>query len=264
VVTVRRFVAGLETAVSTHNEFQRADTAPTSTKGDGVLNATDVIQVRRLAAGLDPTQSAGGPGAALPPPPAPVEQEAEAVGSRQMTIGTVNAVTGSRVTVPVDVVTNGDELAMSFTIRYDDTRLANPNVTLSGGPRDGVTLTAGTQEPGVIRILIDANTYFGQTTKDGSSLVDITFDVLATAPSGDTEIEITDLVTSDAAAHELKTRSTPGRISIAGPNPMDTKGGSLTRRQPQAEEFDIITEATGRSPFIILRRRELPSRDERP
>ncbi|MGB4988695.1 MAG: Ig-like domain repeat protein [Pyrinomonadaceae bacterium] len=261
VVTVRRFVAGLESPVATHNEFQRVDTAPATTKGNGVIDATDVIQVRRYGAGLDAPQSAGGPGAALPPPPpAPAEQpEAATEDGRAMTLGTVNAVTGSRVTVPVEVVTDGDELAMSFTVRYDDTRLANPAVSLSDGPRNGVTLTVGTEQPGLIRILIDANTYFGKTAKDGTSLVDITFDVLRTSPSGDTEVEITDLVTSDADARELKTRATSGRVSIAGPNPFDPKGGKLTRRPVPPEEFDIIGEVTRRSSFIILR-----PRSERP
>ncbi|MGE3468511.1 MAG: hypothetical protein AB7J13_16435, partial [Pyrinomonadaceae bacterium] len=93
---------------------------------------------------------------------------------------------------------------------------------------------------------------------------DITFDVLESAPSGDTPIEIVDGVVSDAAAGELKSSFTPGRISIAGPNPFDTKGERLTPRQPKAEEFDIISEATRATPFLILRRRELPTRNERP
>ena len=259
VVQVRRFVTGLDTPVATHNEFQRADTAPAATKGDGALNATDVIQARRYAAGLDGPQSAGGAGQAPPMGPIapPADQEAAAVGSeadaRAMSLGSVNAVTGSRVSVPVEMTASGDEIAASFTIRYDDTRLANPTVAMAGGPRDGVTLTANAKEPGVIRVLIDSNTPFGATK--GGGLIDITFDVLASAPSGDTPIEIEDTVISDAAANSLKSNITPGRISIAGPNPMDFDGAKLQRREPQPEEFDIIEQATGRTPFIIIRRK---------
>ncbi|MGB4989712.1 MAG: hypothetical protein WBO10_10795, partial [Pyrinomonadaceae bacterium] len=43
------------------NEFQRADVAPRSTFGDGVINSGDVIQARRYATGLDPATPAGGP-----------------------------------------------------------------------------------------------------------------------------------------------------------------------------------------------------------
>ncbi|MBK9527469.1 MAG: hypothetical protein IPO41_03920 [Acidobacteria bacterium] len=151
VVQVRRFVAGLDTPVLTHNEFQRADSAPASVGGDGFLSATDVVQTRRYVAGLDPSRSAGGPGAANSGPIAPPEALREA-GSREIRIGSSNASTGSRVIVPIEMRSNGDEMAVSFVLRYDAAKLGNAIVELAD-PSSGAMLTANVDEPGVIRVL---------------------------------------------------------------------------------------------------------------
>ena len=54
------------------------------------------------------------------------------------------------------MVANGDEMAVSFIVRYDATRLGNASVELANAP-DGAILTANADEPGVIRILVDAD-----------------------------------------------------------------------------------------------------------
>ena len=63
VALMRNFVAGLTTPpdATTQNEFQRADSAPRGTKGNGILNSGDVVQARRYAAASDPPTTAGGP-----------------------------------------------------------------------------------------------------------------------------------------------------------------------------------------------------------
>jgi hypothetical protein len=43
------------------SEFQRADTAPRDSRGNGALSAADCVQAQRDAAGLDAQRSAGGP-----------------------------------------------------------------------------------------------------------------------------------------------------------------------------------------------------------
>ncbi len=43
------------------SEYQRADGAPRGTLGDGIVNAGDVIQARRYSTGLDPLTAQGGP-----------------------------------------------------------------------------------------------------------------------------------------------------------------------------------------------------------
>ena len=59
------FVAGIDTP-AIGNEFQRADTAPKSTKGDGSINVLDLSQTGRYVIGLDPPTSAGGPSSPIP------------------------------------------------------------------------------------------------------------------------------------------------------------------------------------------------------
>ena len=59
-VQAGRFAIGLDTLVA-GEEYQRADCAPRSTKGDGIINITDWVQAGRYAAGLDPLTSTGGP-----------------------------------------------------------------------------------------------------------------------------------------------------------------------------------------------------------
>ncbi|MBP7475841.1 MAG: Ig-like domain repeat protein, partial [Pyrinomonadaceae bacterium] len=215
VVQVRRFVAGLDTPVGTHNEFQRADSAPASAGGDGFLSATDVVQTRRYVAGLDPSRSAGGPGAANSGPIAPPEALREA-GSREIRIGSSNASTGSRVTVPIEMGSNGDEMAVSFVVRYDAAKLGNAIVELAD-PSSGAMLTANVDEPGVIRVLVDSPSVFERWAK-GTAFVNVSFDVNANSPTGDTGILIEDLSVSDDRANSLSVKPTNGKISIAGPN----------------------------------------------
>ncbi|MEQ1642262.1 MAG: Ig-like domain repeat protein [Pyrinomonadaceae bacterium] len=220
VVQVRRFVAGLDTPVGTHNEFQRADSAPASVGGDGFLSATDVVQTRRYVAGLDPSRPSAGPGVANSGPIAPPEALREA-GSREIRIGSSNASTGSRVSVPVEMVANGDEMAVSFIVRYDATRLGNASVELANSP-DGAILTANADEPGVIRILVDAAAAFARS-REFANLVNISFDVSDKAPTGDTRILIEGSSVSDARATSLGAKATNGVISIAGPNALSVE-----------------------------------------
>jgi len=269
VVQTRRFVTGLDTPVTTHNEFQRADTSPSTMKGNGQLDSTDVIQARRYSSGLDQLQSAGGPGQAIvvvAPNPV-VERAAQGQGqsqgqsqgqnqkARDLTVGSFTASTEARVTVPVGITTAGDEYAASFTIRYDETRLTHPTVELAAGLDPNVALTVNTSEPGVIRILIDAASPLagrGAKADDLLQLVNITFDVTAEAASGTTPLVIDDTVISDASANSLGVKPTNGHISIAGPNAIENMT-TLPRRRQKTEEFDIIGEFTRSSPLTVVR-----------
>lgn len=231
VVLVRRFVTHLDTPVLDFNEFQRADSAPATTKGNGVLDASDVVQVRRFGAGLDTPQSAGGPGQAIQSPSAPpVEERAGGEPPRDVRVGTAMAVTGSRVSIPVEMTSTGDEMALSFVIRYDLTKLSKPSVELGNGRPEGAVLTANTDEPGIVRVLVDAVSPF-TVSKQASSLVNVSFEVAKTAPTGDTRIEIENVVVSSGDARSLASKFTSGAVSISGPNPLgvDISGRVLDR-----------------------------------
>ncbi|MGE3467355.1 MAG: carboxypeptidase regulatory-like domain-containing protein, partial [Pyrinomonadaceae bacterium] len=250
VVTIRRFVVGLDTPDTTpapgtrYNEFQRADAAPAVNKGNGQIDATDVIQVRRFAAGLDVPQSAGGPGQpALAAAPA-----AESNNGRSIAVGSAIASTGSRVSVPVEFAATGGEMAISFTLRYDETRLSVRGVDPGTLP-EGSTLTVNAIEPGLVRILIDSAAELA-VPADVTALVNVSFDIAGSAPSGDTAVEIADAVISDAKAVVLGSAMSNGTISIAGPN---STGVSVSGRVLTADGRGLrnaavtLTNANGRT-----------------
>ena len=254
VVQLRRFVTGIDTPVGTHNESQRADVAPSATMGNGVLDSTDVIQARRYVAGLDPPQSAGGPGLLFTGLAADPQSEA-AAGSkvaREVSVGDINASTGSRISVPVSINAGGGETALSFTLRYDETRLANPGVELSANIADGAVLTANTKEPGVIRILIDAGSVLTRDSARGAiELVHVSFDVTLTAPSGDAEVRIEDGVISDASARVLSAAYSQGMVTVFGPNPPSDPAKANHNRHRRSETPDLIEEWLNQSIFTI-------------
>jgi hypothetical protein len=59
-VQVGRYVAALDSPTNA-SEFQRADCAPRTTLGDGVLTVSDWVQAGRYAAGIDQPTASGGP-----------------------------------------------------------------------------------------------------------------------------------------------------------------------------------------------------------
>jgi len=69
VIIARLMVTDVITPQPGSNEFQRADVAPLATRGDGFIDASDVVQIRRYVLGLDPINPAGGPD--QPPTPTP-------------------------------------------------------------------------------------------------------------------------------------------------------------------------------------------------
>ena len=178
ITQLRRFVAGLDTPGGMTNEFQRIDCAPRSTLGDGVMTSSDVVQGRRYVAGLDPLTESGGP-TTLSFVRERISGLFEDVYSyfvgRELQVGEAK-VKASTVAVPVEITPHGNEVAVSFTIEYDDTKLANPRIILGDFAPAGSTLTLNINEPGRIGILIDSMESMG-VSGIPKSLLDITFDI---------------------------------------------------------------------------------------
>ena len=170
VVKARRMAVGLETPDANYNEFQRADTSPASTRGDGSLDATDIIMIRRYSTGLDPLQLAGGPHTPnifslgvenrtpgiLNTPNTGTGRE----NGRRLLIVESNATAGKKLTVAVELRSNGDETGASFALSYDPKRLGEPHIALGNGLPGGTILTAnpnaGDKTLGRINILVDS------------------------------------------------------------------------------------------------------------
>ena len=178
IAKIRQYFAGqpFDPAV---NEFQRADTAdynPAGNSGDGKLLANDLVQVRRYAGTLDPSQAAGGPTVQLPAPDpldgAPqMDNGADSAREtkRMMRVVSTTAEPGGHVVVSIEMDSQGDEVATSFDLTFDPAKLSNPFAELGTGvPADAVlTVNTTNVEGGQIGVLVDSGYAFGCGCSDG-------------------------------------------------------------------------------------------------
>jgi hypothetical protein len=112
----------------------------------------------------------------------------------------------------------GNETAVAFTLGFDFTKLANPEVSLGSDSADGMVLTtnATRSEQGQLAVLVDSDKPFvtGQ-------IVTITFDVRKGSAGSDTDVmftnEITLASTSDPEGNLLPTRFIGGTVNLSVP-----------------------------------------------
>ena len=173
VSKIRALVLGLVPFDTTTNQYQRADSAPRATFGDGCpVNAGDVTQTRRYILGLDPATPAGGPTVGAPCTP-----EIPSGASAGRILRAVNGtLAGQQITVAFELDSQGDESSTSFTVNFNPALLSNPSAALGTGVPSGSVLGTNTTEiaNGRIGILIDStNTYAAGTRQ----ILTITFDV---------------------------------------------------------------------------------------
>ncbi|MBK6725338.1 MAG: right-handed parallel beta-helix repeat-containing protein [Acidobacteria bacterium] len=221
ITQMRRFVSGLDTPNPATNEAQRIDCAPRSTFGDGIVNSSDVVQGRRYVSGLDVITPAGGPanrGGSVPESIfVPNRDSGGDLFQRELSIG-VPEFRRSTVIVPIELTSQGNEVAMSFTLEYDQTVLANPRITLGKFAPAGSTLTVNTNEPGRIGILIDSANAMTASAMP-RPLLNVTFEAIRDG-SVTGAVSFTDSLTakgiSDAAGNSLTTRYFNGNIVLSG------------------------------------------------
>ncbi|MEQ1643028.1 MAG: LamG-like jellyroll fold domain-containing protein [Pyrinomonadaceae bacterium] len=234
VVLARQFVAGSLVANSTSNEFQRVDTAPASTKGDGILDATDIIKTRRYAAGLDPVQAVGGPIFQQAPVALSTERSVAITDiGRGLMVTSAKGDPGKQVNVAVELSGNETEAAASFTLEFDRNKLTNPRVALADGMPIGTVLTVSDRnaENGRIGILVDGSGLSGGVRS--ARLVTVTFDVTDDA-TGEAATRLTDSIVrrsmSDAEGMSLPAAFLDGAIVISGSEkPVDEAPLSLSK-----------------------------------
>jgi uncharacterized protein (TIGR03437 family) len=123
-VLLGRFAARVD-AVNAGSEFQRADCAPRSALGDGNLTLSDWVQGGRYSAGLDPLTPAGGPTtlAALASNSLAAQTRQQAAGREQPRFIQARASSGDPNSMTIYLDARGDENAISFSLRYDPSRL---------------------------------------------------------------------------------------------------------------------------------------------
>jgi len=216
-VQMGRFVARLD-AISSSNEFQRADCAPRASKGNGLLTASDWVQAGRYAVGLDPltvlggpTQESSGEGGGL---------AAASASGRQLCLVNTSIAQGQTNTVPVTLECQGNENAATFSVTFDTAKLTFVTATPGSGSAGG-QLNLNTSEAAQGRLGVAMAAQPGTTFAPGTrEILKLRFTALATAPATTTlgfgNAPVPREV-SDAAANPLATEYTVGTVSVTPP-----------------------------------------------
>jgi hypothetical protein len=207
-VQVGRYVAGLD-PISSSNEFQRVDCAPRSTLGDGMLKVTDWVQAGRYAAGLDFLTVVGGPGAPVLPGPLGGWSSPKDDGpSRTVIVGNGEVVNGLTVTLPVMLLSLGNESGVGFSLLFDPAALRYAGVSKGSAAAAAIlntnVLQASAGKVGMV-LALPAGSSFATGTQE---IVRVTF-IAQTAKVGKYPVVLGDQpvwrAVSDATAQELPT-----------------------------------------------------------
>ncbi len=252
-VTIERLlVLGLMTAVTTPNQYQRADAAPRTTLGDGCpINAGDVTQVARYNLGLDPPTTTGGPTSPIPGGCAPPTRgEAPDEATRIIRALNTQAAAGQTVVVPIQLDAQGDETSASYTVNFNPNVLTFVRAEIGTGVPTGADIGTNTTQTaeGKVGILVStANTY----AKGKRNVLNLTFKVAAGAETGAYPLTFNDTPTPNGVANEhgemLTTRFETGSVIIAPTAAGVTISGRVTTTTGQGlrNATVTITDANG-------------------
>ncbi len=212
------------------------------------MNAADVIQTRRFAAGLTLPTLASGPTQPVAVPPA-IESEitgANAPGdASRLRIVPIDASYQNTVAIAVELYPRGGEAALGFSIEYDSSVLAHPTVVFGAAMPADVSLTVNTNEAGRIRLLVDSLEELA-TPGTSSQLVVITF-VVTTSTNRETILHfgpVNECSASDMFAERL-------RITCGNNEGLTIMVGAAAATN------------SGVDPFAVLRTIELPRSSNR-
>ena len=213
-----RFAARLDAAAA-GAEFQRADSAPRATLGDGQMKVTDWVQAGRYLAGLDPLVAIGGPTNET------VTGTVSSPGSRQLSLANTNVLQEQSAMVSVFLEAQGDENALGFTLTFNPTAFVFADVTLGSGAA-GASLIPNTSQVGAGRLGVVLALPTGSRFSAGSrEMVQVNL-VASPDVAGPFPVTLSDqLVTrcaSDAFANELPVNYANGTLTVNPVNPNPT------------------------------------------
>ena len=146
--------------------------------------------------------------------------------SRQIRVVNTSAAAGQTVNVAVELVAQGNENALGFSLNFPTAIFSNPSAAIGNGAV-GATLNVNTLQASSGRIGVAMALATGQVFTAGvKQLVVVTFNVAANAPAGPALISFGDVpVTrevSDANANSLATTFTSGDVVVQQSNPVPT------------------------------------------
>ena len=177
-VQMGRLVAVLDT-IGGSNEFQRADCAPSATKGNGIIGASDWVQIGRYAVGLDPLTIVGGP---IEPDTGGGGAFGPSTSGTKLTLSNSSIAQGQTSTVPVMVECQGGENAMTFSVTFDPTKLAFVSA-VTGAEAGAATLNPNASGAAAGRIGLALALQPGTSFTAGSrEIIQLRFQALVAAP----------------------------------------------------------------------------------
>ncbi len=146
--------------------------------------------------------------------------------SRQIRVVNASGVGGQTVNVAVELVAQGNENALGFSLNFPTAIFSNPSASIGNGAV-GATLNVNTLQAANGRVGVAMALPTGQVFTAGvKQLVVVTFNVAANAPAGPTLITFGDVPVarevSDANANSLTTVFTAGEVIVQQPNPAPT------------------------------------------
>jgi uncharacterized protein YneR len=153
----------------------------------------------------------GGGGPTPTPTPGP--------GNRIVRVGQAGGAPGGQVSLPIELVAQGDENALGFSLTFDPAVLGNPQAA-PGSDASGATLNANTSQAASGRLGLALSLPFGQKFSAGTrQIVVVNFTIAGGASGGSTPVGFGDQPIareiSDVSARALQAAYAPGAVSFA-------------------------------------------------
>jgi uncharacterized repeat protein (TIGR01451 family) len=225
-------------------EYQRADAAPRSTKGDGSVDVQDLVVMGLYAAAVNPLTPASGPIAPIPAPSgnliAGVEDDtpigrgsaankedetskaaqgiAPVAGSATVSAGTASGSGGNTAIIPIQLTSNNVG-GVQFSVTYDATKLSISSDAALTDQAGDTLFTFNNQTPGQLGI-VAVKSPFGTAFPASTTLFNINFMVAPGAASGASTIGFgstpVPVKASDPAGEAATITLTPGTVTVLG------------------------------------------------
>lgn len=134
--SIARWLTSLE-SLDENLVFMRADCAPRATLGDGAITLADWVQAGRYAMNLDPATQVGGPAS---PVSLRSRSTEPAISAAIVRLTSAPLIRGQNNNVDVELVSQGAENALAFTLVFDSTQLTYRGIALGSSAADTDTV----------------------------------------------------------------------------------------------------------------------------
>jgi uncharacterized protein (TIGR03437 family) len=139
-------------------------------------------------------------------------------------VNVTNALSGQVIQVPIDLVAQGNEAAVGFTVTFNPLVLGGPVAAVGAGV-PGATIFVNTNEASTGKVGITLAMPIGQSIAAGTQrIVNLSFTVSSAATAGATPIAFGDQPVrreiSDGNANAVTATFTSGTVTIVQPNPL--------------------------------------------